>query len=197
MQGKSKQVLDYVRVHCPKENSTSGGTKEKKGKAKGKGKQSQEEQETVVMSTLSKKNFHCGTIKCNTKITIIMIFTFQDSNIPCKHKIVVLKSDDTCNVKKTKFVQEIRPHILACIVKNVSWDVDILKKFLQLQNKMHDGICDKRNFATIATHDLSLCKGRTFSYTALSPETLKITPLSRNKEFTGKGLVKFFSFSLL
>ncbi|KAK6636570.1 hypothetical protein RUM43_010232 [Polyplax serrata] len=158
LQGKSKQVLDYVRVHCPKENSTSGGTKEKKGKTKGKGKQSQEEQETV------------------------------DSNIPCKHKIVVLKSDDTCNVKKTKFVQEIRPHILACIVKNVSWDVDILKKFLQLQNKMHDGICDKRNIATIATHDLSLCKGRTFSYTALSPETLKITPLSRNKEFTGKEL---------
>lgn len=101
--------------------------------------------------------------------------------------MMVTKPENICCIKRTKFVQDVRQHILACVVKNVSMDTDTVKKFIQLQQKMHNGICDKRNFATIATHDLSLCKGRSFTYTALSPEGLKIIPLSRNKEFTGKG----------
>lgn len=104
-----------------------------------------------------------------------------------KHKILVTKTDDMCIIKRADYCQTVRPHIIACVVKNVTLDVDTMKKFIQLQTRLHEGICDKRNAATIATHDLDLCKGRKFTYTAVSPDGLKITPLSRNKEFSGKG----------
>ena len=34
------------------------------------------------------------------------------------------------------------------------------RKFLQLQTKLHKGVCDNRKIATIATHDLAEVKGK-------------------------------------
>lgn len=76
---------------------------------------------------------------------------------------------------------------MACVVKNVVLDVDSIKKFLQIQNKLHDGVCEKRRNATIATHDLELTKGRNFTYTALLPDELRLVPLFKTKEVTAKG----------
>lgn len=108
-----------------------------------------------------------------------------------KHKIIVTKTEDMCVVKRTNYTQTVRPYMMACIVKNVVLTVDSMKKFIQLQTKLHDTICDKRNAATIATHDLDACKGRKFAYTALSPDGLQIMPLSRNKEMSGRGMNAF------
>ena len=73
------------------------------------------------------------------------------------HKLKVLKvTNDTPVIKITKYIKNIRPYIAACIVKNMSFTEDTFKKFIQLQTKLHDGICEKRNAATIATHDLKL-----------------------------------------
>jgi hypothetical protein len=57
-----------------------------------------------------------------------------------------------------------------------------------LQTKLHDTICEKRNAATIATHDLDLlCPGDIF-YTACPPNEIKICPLGRTKCVTGSEL---------
>lgn len=73
------------------------------------------------------------------------------------HKLKVLKvTNDTPLIKITKYVKNIRPYIAACIVRNISFTEDTFKKFIQLQTKLHDGICERRNAATIATHDLKL-----------------------------------------
>lgn len=50
-------------------------------------------------------------------------------------------------------VKTIRPHIVGCLVFNLEFTKPLLKKFIQIQSKLHDSICDKRNIATIATHD--------------------------------------------
>lgn len=73
------------------------------------------------------------------------------------HKLRVLKvANDSPVIKVADSVKSIRPYVAACIVTNVSFTEASFKKFIQLQTKLHDGICERRNAATIATHDFEL-----------------------------------------
>lgn len=58
-----------------------------------------------------------------------------------------------------------------------------MKKFLQLQNDLHDNECGKREFATIATHDLAKVKGD-LRYQADLSEQIEITPLNGKAKVT-------------
>jgi len=118
----TKQILDYVKSHCPRsELSTTETNTSKRGK---KGQKISESEST--MDSLA-------------------------------HKLKVLKvANDTPVIKITEDVKSIRPYIAACIVKNISFTEESFKMFIQLQTRLHDGICEKRNAATIATHDLKL-----------------------------------------
>lgn len=62
--------------------------------------------------------------------------------------------DDTIRVKIVEQeVWNIRPFILCCVINELKFDDALFKKFIQMQTKLHDTVCDKRNVATIATHD--------------------------------------------
>ena len=92
-----------------------------------------------------------------------------------KLKIIVRKA--TASAPKVTFTQEARsarPHILLCIVR--SFPIANLKKFLQLQNTLHDTECNRRQLATIATHDLAKVKGA-LRYHAAPPAEIEITAL--------------------
>jgi len=78
-------------------------------------------------------------------------------------------------------VLPVRPHILCCIVRQIDLKTPgNLKKFLNLQNEIHDELCVKRTLATIATHDLNLIKGD-LVYDAHDPDEIGFIPLGRNK----------------
>lgn len=120
-QCSTKQVLDYVKLHCPRSELSTTETASRKGK---KGQKVSESENTVESLA---------------------------------HKLRVLKvEDDTLVIKLTGNVKSVRPYIAACIVNNLSFTEESFKKFIQLQTRLHDGICEKRNAATIATHDLKL-----------------------------------------
>jgi len=121
-QCRTKQILDYVKFHCPKlDLSNTETNKSKKGK---KGQKSSESE--AIINDLS-------------------------------HKLKVLKvTDVTPVIKITEHIKNVRPYIAACIVRKINFTEDNFKKFIQLQTRLHDGICEKRNAATIATHDLTL-----------------------------------------
>ncbi|XP_046611616.1 leucine-rich repeat-containing protein 47-like [Neodiprion virginianus] len=157
-QCRTKQVLDYVRQHCPKVGDGSGAPgKSKKGK---KGRKSSESNDSNINSV--------------EKLT---------------HKLRVLKvMDETPVVQITEHVKTVRPHIVACVVRNLSFTEESFKKFIQLQTKLHEGICEKRNAATIATHDLDLIKPGNLMYTAKPPKEIEIKPLMRQKSYTGAAL---------
>ncbi|XP_017890926.1 leucine-rich repeat-containing protein 47-like [Ceratina calcarata] len=105
------------------------------------------------------------------------------------HKLKVLKvTNETPVIKITKHVKNIRPYIAACIVRNMKFTEDSFKKFIQFQTRLHDGICEKRNAATIATHDLKLIAPGDLTYTAMPPNELEIKPLMHNKVYTGVAL---------
>lgn len=56
-------------------------------------------------------------------------------------------------------------------------------KFHLHQTKLHDGICEKRMAATIATHDLAKIK-KPLLYTSHPPKEMVIHPLGRGKELS-------------
>lgn len=158
-QCRTKQVLDYVRQHCAKAGDNSGGGgKSKKGGKKGR--KSSESNDSNVNSV--------------DKLT---------------HKLRVLKVvEETPVVQITDHVKSVRPHIVACVVRNLTFTEDTFKKFIQLQTKLHEGICEKRNAATIATHDLDLVTPGNLTYTAKPPKDIQIKPLMRQKLYSGAAL---------
>lgn len=86
-------------------------------------------------------------------------------------------------------VKDVRPFILACAVKNVNLRDNNLRKFLQIQTKLHDNVCGKREKSTIATHDLAKIQSGGFvQYTAKAPKTLAIIPLGRSKKVAAQKL---------
>lgn len=130
-QCRSKQVLDYVKLHCPKCESSTEINKSKKGK---KNRKLSESESTNEVDNLT-------------------------------HKLKILKvTDSTPVIKVTNNVKSVRPFIAACIVRNLNFTEASFKKFIQLQTKLHDGICDKRNVATIATHDFRLIASGRYIY---------------------------------
>ncbi|XP_064461002.1 leucine-rich repeat-containing protein 47-like [Ornithodoros turicata] len=101
------------------------------------------------------------------------------------NKFEILQLQDTSPVVvATDEVHDVRPYVVCCILRKVQLDKEgMLRKFLTLQNKLHDTLCAKRTEATIATHDLSKLSGKV-TYSAKPPEQIKLTPLGRTKEMT-------------
>jgi Leucine rich repeat len=158
-QCKTKQVVDYVKQH-------GAAVKAKTAAEKSKGKTANKSK------TLSDSASDADT----------------DGATVNKHKIIVEKGDDTAlSVFYTEDVAIVRPHILCCLVKNVRFDAEKLKNFLQIQTKLHDTICEKREAATIATHDLNSIKGPV-KYTAKLAKYLEIQPLGNVNKMTGQKL---------
>merc|ERR1712142_1347668 len=75
-----------------------------------------------------------------------------------KNLINVLKfpNDEGVTIQVTNSVADVRPYIVCCIVRdiNLQKSPNLFKRFISDQTKLHDGVCQKRQVATIATHDL-------------------------------------------
>ncbi len=161
----TKAVLDYVRQNCPEETAgAAGGGKGGKGKKGKKGKK----------NSVSRDDD-------DEDDDVAMLSDLID---------VIHMKDESPTVVVEDAVKEIRPYIVCCIVR----DLDLakegnFKKFIQLQTRLHDTVCEKRNAATIATHDLDRLPAGKLTYTAMEPKTLKIAPLGKSKEFSAEQLV--------
>ncbi|KAF5303288.1 hypothetical protein FQA39_LY10027 [Lamprigera yunnana] len=116
-----------------------------------------------------------------------------DENIDkeCLYKINVQHcTNDSLKIVIKDEVKGIRPHIIACLILGINFNEDTFKKFLHLQTKLHDTVCNKRNAATIATHDAAKLGGGDLIYTALTPKALLIKPLNQVENVTGAQLFK-------
>ncbi|CAM4950946.1 unnamed protein product [Rotaria socialis] len=108
----------------------------------------------------------------------------QELNEEYQNKIEILHYDQPGDLKGRQItilprVLNVRPHILCCIVRNIDLETPgNLKKFLNLQNELHDEICQKRTLATIGTHDLSLISGNLI-YDARDPDEIGLVPLGK------------------
>lgn len=154
LQCRTKQILDYVKQH---------GTEPPKGEAAAK----KDVKSTKTTPSGKKKQ------SANAKV-----------EEPVNRIVVQRHNDQSLHVVHMDAVKDVRPHILCCIVHNVNLEGDKFKRFLQIQTKLHETVCGKRELSTIATHDLSKIKGGLVRYTARTPQNLYIIPLGKSKRIS-------------
>ena len=85
-------------------------------------------------------------------------------------------------------VKDVRPIGLCAILRDINFTDEMLKSFMDLQDKLHNNICRGRKLVSMGTHDLDTVKGP-FSYRALKPEHIHFVPLNREEEVNGDGLM--------
>lgn len=56
------------------------------------------------------------------------------------------------------------------------------------QTRLHDGLCQKRALATIATHDMALLPAGPLHYAARPPKRIKLVPLAQDKQISATEL---------
>jgi len=112
----------------------------------------------------------------------------NNNTVPVDGKELIVKIGVSPSVKRIDAVTPIRPHIVCCILRNLDLSGDNLKKFLAIQNKIHDTLCVNRTLSSIGTHDMEKFKFP-LSYAALEPADLMIHPLGRRSATSAKDLI--------
>uniref|UniRef100_A0A0B7A6W0 B3/B4 tRNA-binding domain-containing protein n=2 Tax=Arion vulgaris TaxID=1028688 RepID=A0A0B7A6W0_9EUPU len=105
--------------------------------------------------------------------------------------VLQFEPDKGFQISITAGVMSVRQYLVCCIIRNLDFNKsnNMFKRFINLQTKLHDTICEKRQTATIATHDLKLVKGP-LTYDAVLPQFIQITPLFKTKPTTAEALMK-------
>ncbi|EEB96964.1 hypothetical protein MPER_03810, partial [Moniliophthora perniciosa FA553] len=87
--------------------------------------------------------------------------------------------------------KKIRPLIACAVLRNVKFTSRSYASFIELQDKLHQTICRRRQLVAIGTHDLDTLKGP-FRYEARPPKDIKFKPLSKDKEYTAEELMTVY-----
>lgn len=96
-------------------------------------------------------------------------------------------------MRVTANTAQIRPHVVAAVLRNVTFDPDSYNSFIDLQDKLHMNICRKRTLVAIGTHDLDTMAEGVVTYDAQPPGDIKFKPLNQEKEMTAVELMDFYS----
>ena len=91
---------------------------------------------------------------------------------------------------------KIRPYFASAILRNVKFTERSYQSFIELQDKLHQNICRRRQLVAIGTHDLDTLKGP-FRYEARPPKDIKFVPLNKDKEYTAEELMTVYEVSFL
>jgi phenylalanyl-tRNA synthetase beta chain len=86
-----------------------------------------------------------------------------------------------------------RPFCVCAVLRNVTFDANRYKSFIDLQDKLHQNICRRRTYVAIGTHDLDTIQGP-FKYRNLPPSDINFVPLTENnnKSFNSKDLLDHY-----
>ncbi|KAK7695415.1 hypothetical protein QCA50_000051 [Cerrena zonata] len=87
--------------------------------------------------------------------------------------------------------QQIRPYFACAVLRNVKFTQSSYDSFIDLQDKLHQNICRRRQFVAIGTHDLDTLTAP-FSYEARPPKDIQFVPLSKNKSYTAEELMTVY-----
>ncbi|VVC31688.1 Putative DNA-binding domain,B3/B4 tRNA-binding domain,Phenylalanyl-tRNA synthetase, B3/B4,Phenylalanyl- [Cinara cedri] len=88
--------------------------------------------------------------------------------------------------------KQIRPYVVAAVLRDITFNPDRYASFIDLQDKLHQNICRKRSLVAIGTHDLDTIQGP-FIYDALSPEDIKFKALNQTEVHNAAELMEIYS----
>eukprot|EP00300_Choanocystis_sp_HF-7_P028017 c33367_g1_i1.p1 GENE.c33367_g1_i1~~c33367_g1_i1.p1 ORF type:complete len:614 (-),score=180.37 c33367_g1_i1:113-1774(-) len=110
--------------------------------------------------------------------------------IPNFHYVKLGKGKEQRMIVKAE-TGAIRPFVVSAILRNLTLDARAYDSCLELQKKLHQGVCRERSLVAIGTHDLDTIKGP-FTYEALPPSQIKFAPLRHpDKEMNADELFDF------
>jgi len=78
---------------------------------------------------------------------------------------------------------DVRPHIVAAVVRNTKLNDYVINSLIQLQEKIHETFGRKRKKIAIGIHDLDKVKPP-FTYKAVKPKEIKFVPLDMKEKLT-------------
>ncbi|KAK2466310.1 hypothetical protein APHAL10511_001952 [Amanita phalloides] len=87
--------------------------------------------------------------------------------------------------------KRIRPLFACAVLRNVRFTPRSYASFIDLQDKLHQNICRRRQFVSIGTHDLDTLKPP-FRYEARAPQNIKFAPLGKKKQYTAEELMTLY-----
>jgi len=121
----------------------------------------------------------------------LRVFLRKDE--PPRYKLVYPPGDEsqlltvTCNPE----VKRIRPFFACAILRNIKFTPRSYASFIDLQDKLHQNICRRRQLVAIGTHDLDTLKAP-FRYEARAPKDIKFAPLGKNQAYTANELMTLY-----
>lgn len=162
----TKQVVDYVKQHGVASGGGGGGSAGGKGKG-GKGGAAAAKKEANEKAA--------ETVEATPEGPQVLVGKFDD--------------EKSLRITSTDLVRQLRPHLVCCLWKNVAFDAASFRAFIQLQTKLHETVCQKRELCTIATHDfdkIACGEGQSITYTAAAGDKIPIVPLGRKNTLTAQ-----------
>ncbi|KAK0453433.1 phenylalanyl-tRNA synthetase subunit beta [Armillaria borealis] len=87
--------------------------------------------------------------------------------------------------------QKIRPYFACAILRNIKFTPRSYASFIDLQDKLHQNICRRRQLVAIGTHDLDTLQ-EPFRYEARPPQNIKFAPLNKDTEYTAEELMTVY-----
>lgn len=107
--------------------------------------------------------------------------TYSIEKVSHKERLIVLPA-----------TADVRPFVVAAVLRDVQLDADAYASFIDLQDKLHQNICRRRTLVAIGTHDLDTVHGP-FTYNAEKPADIRFIPLNQTKEYTAEELMVLYS----
>ncbi|KAJ7684046.1 hypothetical protein B0H17DRAFT_1073389 [Mycena rosella] len=95
------------------------------------------------------------------------------------------------NVTCSPETKQIRPFFACAILRNVKFTPRSYTSFMDLQDKLHQNICRRRQLVAIGTHDLDTLEAP-FRYEARAPKDIKFIPLGKDKAYTAEELMTVY-----
>jgi phenylalanyl-tRNA synthetase beta chain len=83
---------------------------------------------------------------------------------------------------------QIRPFFAAAVLRNVKFTPRSYASFIDLQDKLHQNLCRRRQLVAIGTHDLDTLRAP-FRYEARAPRDIRFVPLNKSTAYTAEELM--------
>lgn len=132
----------------------------------------------AIMDHIIKFGVSCPVDKVSEKVSKIDMNEVKTIT----SQMTINKFDESFKVIYDQSVKSERRFILCCIISNIGLTPASFKEFISFQTKLHDGLCDQRRLATIATHDFDLLPSKTtIRYVSKKKEEVLVQPLGRHK----------------
>ncbi len=87
----------------------------------------------------------------------------------------------------------VRPHVVACVLRDITFDLKAYNSFIDLQDKLHHNICRRRTLASMGTHDLDkFASDAPITYEAVPPEQIVFQALKQSEAMDAAQLFEAF-----